>query len=162
MLAVRYSPGKIWANFALAMVAGIVIVFVLSALWDRTVMVGGFCGVAGVGIMLLIGCIKRSSMREPILTVDGRGITVGLPKFGLIPWSSIRSTEIKGVPWFTSARLVIEVDGQLPKATFGEKLNWLIQTKQKGETARLQIAAVELTDQPVSAIKAAIAARGQG
>ena len=162
MLALRYSPGKIWANFILAMVAGIVIVFVLSALWDRTVIVGGICGVIGVGIMLFIGCVKRSGMREPILVVDGRGITIGLPKFGTIPWSSIRSTEIKGIPWFTSARLLVEVVGQLPKATFGEKLNWLIQTKQKGESARFQIAAIELTDRPLSALRAAIAARGPG
>jgi hypothetical protein len=161
MLALRYSPGKIWANFALAMVAGIVIVFVLSALWDRTVIVGGLCGVLGVGIMLFIGCIKRSGMREPILIVDGRGITIGLAKFGTIPWSSIQSTALKGIPWFTSVRLVIEVDGQVPKASFGEKLNWLIQTRQKGESARVQIAALELTDQPVAALQATLAARGQ-
>lgn len=161
MLSLRYSPGKIWANYVLAMAAGIVVVILLMALWDRSVLAGGIGGLLGVGVLLFIGCVKRSSLKEPILVVDGRGITIGLPKFGTIPWSAIKSARITGLPWVTSARLIVEYSGQAPKFGFLEKFFWFVQTKQKGPAARVSIAAIELTDRPLSQVKAAIDVRGR-
>ncbi len=155
MLSLRYSAGKIWANFAVAIVGGLVLVVIIGALW-KGALVGGLSGIVGVGVMLGIGCVKRSGLREPIVVVDERGITIGLPKFGTIPWAAIRSAEVRGIPWVTSARLVIDYEGQAVKASFGDKLYWIVQTRQIGPRARLSIGCMELTDQPISALKSAI------
>jgi len=156
MLALRYSAGKVWANYAFAIAGGIVGVFVIGSLWSASALAGGLGGIAAVAIMLLLGCLKRAAKRDPIVVVDDRGITIGLEKFGTIPWSTIRRAEVRGLAWVIGARLVVEYEGQAPKSTFGDKLNWAVQSKQSGAIARVSINLMELTDQPISALKAAI------
>ena len=55
--------------------------------------------------MLLPGVIKRGSRAEPIITIDGRGVTIDLPWIGTIPWDRIRSAQIAGTAWWTGQRL---------------------------------------------------------
>ena len=156
MISVRYNSGKVWANFACAIVGGLVAVIVIGSLWDNTALIGGIAGIIAVVAMLLPGVIKRSARAEPILSVDGHGVTVDLLGIGTVPWSQIRSTRISGVPWVTGQRLVIEYAGTAPKVGFMAKLNWGIQAKQKGEVVRLTMGFIDLTDQSKNSLEGAL------
>ena len=156
MTSVRYSAGKIWLNFACAIAGGLVVVIVLGSLWHNTALVGGLAGMITVLIMLLPGVIKRSARAEPFLVIDGRGVTVDLLDIGTIPWSRITSARISGIPWVTGQRLTLEYSGTAPKVGFMAKLNWGVQSKTKGDTARLSIGFIDLTDQSKQEIEGAL------
>jgi len=156
MTSVRYSAGKIWANFACAIVGGLVVVIVIGSLWQGAALIGGIAGMITVVVMLLPGVIKRSSRAEPFLVIDGRGVTVDLLGIGTIPWSQIKSARISGIPWVTGQRLTLEYAGTAPKAGFMAKLNWGIQSKNKGDTARVSIGFLDLTDQSKQMIEGAL------
>ena len=85
MISVRYNAGKVWANFVCAIVGDLVAVFVIGSLWDRTALVGGLAAMVVVLVMLLPGVIKRSARREPVITIDGRGVSIDLNRIGTIP-----------------------------------------------------------------------------
>jgi hypothetical protein len=156
MLSVRYVAGKVWLNFICAIVGGLVAVIVIGSLWDRTALIGGFAGMIAVLALLLPGAIQRTTRTQPILAIDGRGVTVELLGVGTIPWAQLRSSRIGGVPWVTGQRLVLEYTGTAPKVGFMSKLNWGMQSKQRGDTARLTIGFIEQTDQPKQAVEAAL------
>jgi hypothetical protein len=156
MLAIRYSPGKVWANFACALAGGVIAILVIGSLFERPALIGGFAGLTAVVLMLLAGVIKRASRVEPFVTIDDHGITVDLLGIGSIPWNQIRSASITGVAWVTSLRLVVEYTGTAPKLGFMAKLNYGIQAKQKGEVARLTVGFIDLTDQSRSSVEAAL------
>jgi hypothetical protein len=156
MLEVRYVGSKVWLNFACALVGGIVAVIVIGSLWAGTALIGGIAGMVAVVAMLLPGVVKRGACAEPILTIDRNGVTVALLDVGLIPWSRIQSTRISGMAWVTGQRLVLEYTGAAPKVGFGAKLSWGMQAKQVGETARLTIGFIDLTDQSKQEIEEAL------
>lgn len=156
MLSVRYVAGKVWLNFACALAGGLVAVIVIGSLWAGTVFVGGLAGMVAVVAMLLPGVIQRGARAEPILAIDGRGVTIDLLGIGTIPWARLRSARIGGIAWVTGQRLALEYAGTAPKVGFMAKLNWGIQSKQKGDTARLSIGFIDLTDQSKQNIEAAL------
>lgn len=156
MTSVRYSAGKIWANFACAIAGGLVAVIVLGSLWHNSALIGGIAGMITVLIMLLPGVIKRSARTEPFLVIDGRGVTIDLLGIGTIPWSQIKSARISGIPWVTGQRLILEYAGTGPKAGFMAKLNWGIQSKNKGDMARVSVGFLDLTDQSKQVIEGAL------
>ncbi len=147
MISVRYKAGKVWANFVCAIVGGVVAVIVIGSLWERAALVGGFAAMVAVIVMLLPGVIKRSGRREPVVTIDGRGVSIDLNSIGTIPWSRIQSATITGIPWVIGQRLVLEYAGTAPKAGFMDKLNWGLMAKQRGEVVRLSLGFIDLTDQ---------------
>jgi len=156
MLAIRYSPSKVWLNFACALVGGLIAILVVGSLFERPALIGGLAGLVAVVLMLLAGVVKRAGRAEPFVTIDDRGITVDLLEIGTIPWNLIRRASITGVAWVTSLRLVVEYTGTAPKAGFMAKLNYGIQAKQQGEVARLSIGFIDLTDQSRTAVEAAL------
>lgn len=156
MLSVRYVAGKIWLNFACAVIGGLIAVVIVGLLWDRAALIGGIAGMVAVVAMLLPGIIKRTARLEPFLVIDGRGVTVDLLDIGLIPWDRIRSSRISGIPWVTGLRLVLEYAGAAPKVGLGAKLGLGLQAKQKGDVARLTVGFMDLTDQTKPAIEAAL------
>ncbi len=156
MLSIRYVAGKVWLNFACAVVGGLVAVVVIGSLWDGTALVGGLAGMVAVIAMLLPGVIQRGTRSQPILSIDGRGVTVDLLGIGTIPWALLRAARIGGIAWVTGQRLVLEYAGAAPKVGFMSKLNWGLQSKQKGDTVRLSIGFIELTDQSKQKIEAAL------
>jgi hypothetical protein len=156
MTSIRYVPGKIWMNFLIAVAGGVAIVIVLNALWTRTALPGGIGGLVAVVAMLLPGVIKRGARTEPIVTIDGRGVTIELLGVGTIPWDRIRSARIVGKAWWTGQRLMIEYTGQAPRARFWDKLNWGFHAKQNGEVAIIAIGYINMTDQPKSTIETAL------
>ena len=155
-MTVRYVTGKVWLNFACAIVGGLVAVIVIGSLWAGTALVGGLAGMVAVIAMLLPGVIQRGTRSQPILSIDGRGVTVDLPGIGTIPWAQLRAARIGGIAWVTGQRLVLEYAGAAPKVGFISKLNWGLQSKQKGDTARLSIGFIDLTDQSKQKIEAAL------
>lgn len=156
MTSVRYSAGKVWANFACAVAGGIVAVVIIGALWQGAALVGGIAGMIAVIAMLLPGVIKRATRAEPFLVFDRNGVTVDLLGIGTIPWSHIKSARLSGIPWVTGQRLTLEYAGTAPKAGFMAKLNWGIQSKNIGDTARLSMGFLELTDQSKQALEGAL------
>ena len=92
MHALRFSAAKVWANYLLAISAAVVVVIVLTWLWDRTVMVGGIGGIVAVTGMLLVGTIKRSGKQDPVLVVDEAGLEVSV----LCPINAGRSDVSRG------------------------------------------------------------------
>jgi hypothetical protein len=156
MTTIRYVPGKIWMNFLFAVAGGVAIVVILNALWTRTTLPGGIGGLVAVVAMLLPGVIKRGSRTEPIVTIDGRGVTIELLGVGTIPWDRIRSARIVGKAWWTGQRLTIAYTGQPPKAGFWAKLNWGFHAKQNVEVATIAIGYINMTDQPKSTIETAL------
>ena len=156
MISLRYSQGKVWLNFMTAIVGGLVVVAVIGSLWDNTALIGGIAGIIAVVLMLLPGVIKRTARSEPILTIDGKGLVVNLLGIGSIPWAKVRSTRLSGMPWVIGLRLIVEYSGSAPKAGVMDKLNWGIQVKQRGEVVRLTIGFIDMTDQSISGIRAAL------
>lgn len=156
MTSVRYSAGKVWANFACAIVGGLVAVIVIGSLWDNAALFGGIGGIVAVLAMLLPGVIKRSARSEPILVIDSQGVTIDLLGIGTIPWSRIKSARISGIPWVTGQRLTLEYAGTAPKVGFMAKLNWGIQSKNLGEVARVSLGFIDLTDQSKSVLEGAL------
>ena len=153
MHTLRFSAAKVWANYLLAIAAAVVVVIVLTLLWDRTVMVGGIGGIVAVTGMLLVGTIKRSSKQDPVLVVGQAGLEVGVLDIGRIPWSAVQSARIAGMPWVNGQRLVLEYTGTAPKVGFMDKLNWGIYAKQKGPLVRLTLGFLDQTDQSISDVK---------
>jgi hypothetical protein len=156
MLEVRYVAGKVILNFVCAIVGGAIAVAVIASLWQGAATIGGITGMVVVLVMLLPGVIKRAARLEPILVMDGRGVAVQLLNIGTIAWNQIKFTRISGVPWVTGQRLMIEYSGPAPKVGFWAKLNWGIQSKQRGDAVRLSIGFVDLTNQSKHAIEAAL------
>ncbi len=156
MVAVRYSPGKVWANFVCAVLGGLVAVVVIGSVWETAALIGGIAGMVAVVIMLLPGVVRRSERREPFLTIDAKGVTVDLLGIGTIPWSQLKGARISGIPWVTGQRLVLEYTGAAPKVGFKDKLNWGIQARQRGQATRLTIGFIDMTDQSKSRLEAAL------
>jgi hypothetical protein len=150
MVRLTFNPAKVWTNYLLAVVAGIVVVIVLASVWRGGALAGGIGGIIGVAGMLLIGTIKRSARKEPVVILDAQGLSLGPIDTGVIPWRAIRSAEIKGVQWVTGQRLVIEYAGTAPRVRFMDKLNWGVQSKQRGEIARLTIGFLDQTNRSIS------------
>lgn len=156
MTSVRYSAGKVWANFACAVAGGTIAVVIIGTLLRGAALVGGIAGMIVVVVMLLPGVIKRASRAEPFLVFDRKGVTIDLLGIGTIPWSLIKSARISGMPWVTGQRLTLEYAGTAPKAGFMAKLNWGIQSKNVNGTARVSVSFLELTDQSKQAIEGAL------
>jgi hypothetical protein len=156
VISVRYSAGKVWANFACAIVAGLVAVFVIGSLWDGSALIGGLTAMVVVVVMLLPGVLKRAARSEPVVTIDGRGVTIDLHRIGTISWSQIRGATIKGIAWVTGQRLIVEYAGTAPKLGVMDKLNWGLMAKQRGEVVKLSIGFIDLTDQSKQALEGAL------
>jgi hypothetical protein len=162
MVSLRYSKSKVWLNFVVAAICGLIAVIVIGSLWDGAALAGGIAGVIAVVVILLPGVIKRAARSEPILTIDRNGLVVHLLGIGAIPWARLRDARIAGIPWVTGQRLIIEYGGTAPKALFKDKLSWGIQAKQRGAMVRLTIGFIDMTDQSISALKAALDRSGTG
>lgn len=159
MVSFRFSAGKVWINYIVAVIGGIVIVVILGSLWNAAAFAGGIGGVIGVAVMLVLGAIRRGARREPILVVDEGGLEIGLPGLGRIPWARVHSAEVRGVPWVTGQRLVAEYAGRAPKIGFMDRLNWGVHAKQRGPRVRLTLGFLDQTDQSISGLKAALSRR---
>ncbi|MCW5771992.1 MAG: hypothetical protein KIT16_10185 [Rhodospirillaceae bacterium] len=157
MVALRFNAGKVWGNYVIALIGGLVVVVALGSLWDRAALTGGIAGLVAVAAMLFAGALKRSALREPILVLDASGITVGVPKIGTIPRADLRSAELKGIAWVTGRRLVLHYAGTAPKLGFMDKLNWGLQAKQRGELVFLSLGFLDQTDRPAGDVAAALA-----
>lgn len=156
-MIVRYVPAKVFANLALAIVAGAAVVAIFAMFgWSSTI-VGALSGVTLVTVLLLIGALKRAGRKAPLLTLGDAGLTVHLPGFGLIPWSQIRHWEVNGIAWI-GVRLIVDYAGaERVKLGFMATFDWFVQSKRRKDGLRLVIGALDQTDASPAALKAALA-----
>ena len=157
MTSIRYVPGRIWLTYAALVAFGVVLVIVLNTV-DRgsSLLPGGIGALTALTVMLLPGALKRSAKREPIIVIDGRGITIDVPGLETIGWDRIRSAQLAGSAWISGRKIILEYSGTAPKLGMMQRLNWGLFAKQSGDRVKLTIGYIEQTDQPISVLEAAL------
>ena len=157
MTSLRYVPGKIWLTYAALVALGIALVIALNFIDRRGgLLPGGIGALTALTVMLLPGAIQRSGRRDPVVVIDGRGITIDVLGIGTIGRDRIRSARLVGSPWVNGRKIVVEYLGTAPKLGAMQRINWGIFAKQKGEIVKMTIGYIDQTDQSKQTVEAAL------